>query len=312
MDPRKRKEYDEHSTQSRKDSNDLQDLWRKRSGVTAADAAKEEEATPISWVKNKGATTTPSDESSNFITQPLPIHGSQANSGYSSGPNASVSASQPHATSGAPPKAEGQSVAPSLEIELTVNLREAVKGCPRELVITDNIACQDCAGLKPVMRMQCQNCHGVGTYNINRKERVDLPPRMHEGFKLTLPGQGRFDMRTGRKGDLVIKIKVAPFAPLGINGNDVTLTVPVTLYEALLGAEITIPSAAGKVTMKIQPLTQPGRVYRLKGMGLAGADQLVTIEVVLPSKLSPEDAAAFKRLRENYNEPNPRQSLFAH
>ena len=53
-------------------------------------------------------------------------------------------------------------------------------------------------------------------------------------------------------------------------GRDITCTIPVSIYEAILGAEIEAPTATGKVVLKIQPLTQPGRVYRLKGMGLAG------------------------------------------
>ena len=62
--------------------------------------------------------------------------------------------------------------------------------------------------------------------------------------------------------------------------------------------------------MKIQPLTHPGRVYRLKGLGLAGADQLVTIDVVFPQKLTPEEMALLVKMREHSQEPSPRDGLW--
>jgi DnaJ-class molecular chaperone len=62
--------------------------------------------------------------------------------------------------------------------------------------------------------------------------------------------------------------------------------------------------------MKIQPLTQPGRVYRLKGLGLAGADQLVTIDVLIPQQLTAEEVVLFRKLKDLSKERNPRESLF--
>jgi molecular chaperone DnaJ len=198
----------------------------------------------------------------------------------------------------------------ALELDLTVTLKEAFKGTTREIVITDPVTCHECTNMKPVLRMQCHQCRGVGTYNVDRKEVIVLPAGMYDGMEIVKPGQGRYDMRAGHNGDVIAKIKVAKHALLGLNGRDVTCTIPVTIYEAMLGAEIQAPCATGKVTLKIQPLTQPGRVYRLKGMGLAGADQLVTIEVVLPSRLSGEDVATYKKLRDAFQEPNPRDKFF--
>lgn len=203
-----------------------------------------------------------------------------------------------------------QSPALSLELDLTVTLKEAFKGTTREIVITDPVACNECSNMKPVLRMQCHQCRGVGTYNVDRKEEIVLPAGMYDGMEISKPGQGRYDMRVGRNGDLIVKIKLARHALLGVSGRDVTCTIPVTIYEAMLGAEIQAPCATGKVTLKIQPLTQPGRVYRLKGMGLCGADQLVTIEVVLPSRLSGDEVAMYKKLRDSFQEPNPRDKFF--
>ena len=110
--------------------------------------------------------------------------------------------------------------------------------------------------------MACPTCRGLGYFNIERNEEIDLPAGLYDNLEIRKPEQGRYDLRAARNGDLILKIKLKPHPVLHVLGRDVTLTVPVTIYEALLGAEIEVPCATGKVVMKIQPLTQSGRVYR--------------------------------------------------
>ena len=205
---------------------------------------------------------------------------------------------------------QAQIQALSLEITTDITLKEAMKGAKRDFDISDPTPCHDCAGMKPVTRMQCGTCRGLGYFNVDRKEEIDLPPGLYDGMEIRKPDLGRFDMRAGKHGDLVIKVRVKEHPYLGIADKDITCLVPVTLYEAILGAEIEVPTATGKVMMKIQPLTQPGRVYRLKGLGLAGADQLVTIEVVLPNNLSGDEMLQFRKLKEMSRQPNPRDKRF--
>jgi DnaJ-class molecular chaperone len=94
-------------------------------------------------------------------------------------------------------------------------------------------------------------------------------------------------------------------------GRDITCTVPVTFLEAILGGEIQVPTPTGKVIMKIQPLTQSGRVYRLKGMGLAGADLLATMEVVVPKQITAEEVELFRKLHAISSLKNPREEILA-
>jgi curved DNA-binding protein len=198
----------------------------------------------------------------------------------------------------------------ALEMETEVTLKEAVKGTRKQVRISDPTPCEECVELKPVNRMQCPKCRGLGYYNFERTEDIELPAGMYDGMEIRMQEQGRYDLRAGRNGDLILKIKVKPHPFLGVLGRDITCNVPVTLYEAMLGAEIEVPSATGKVVMKIQPLTQPGRVYRLKGLGLGGADQLVTIDVLIPQQLTGEEVALYRKLKELSKEPNPRDTLF--
>lgn len=205
---------------------------------------------------------------------------------------------------------QGKIQAQSLEMELDVTLKEAVKGCHRQLTINDPKACEECINLKPVNRMQCTTCRGVGYFTVERRLEVDLPKGLYDGMEIRRTQQGKWDMRAGQYGDLILKIKLRAHPVLGVIDKDISISVPVTLYEAMLGAEIEIPTATGKVVMKIQPLTQPGRVYRLKGLGLAGADQLVTIDVIIPAQITAEEVKLFQKLRELSKEKNPREALF--
>ncbi|CAN5671590.1 hypothetical protein BH10CYA1_BH10CYA1_42200 [soil metagenome] len=199
----------------------------------------------------------------------------------------------------------------AIEMELEVTLKEAIKGTRRQVKISDPKPCAECSGQRAVNKMQCQNCRGLGYFNVERNEEIDLPTGLFDNLDVRIADKGRFDLRAARHGDLIIKVRLKQHPFLTVLGRDIVCTVPVTIYEAMLGADIEVPSATGKVVMKIQPLTQPGRVYRLKGLGLAGADQLVTTEVVIPQQLNAEEVALYRKLKELSKEPNPRDTIFS-
>jgi DnaJ-class molecular chaperone len=209
-----------------------------------------------------------------------------------------------------PEEEKKKAAAPDHEVEIEITLREAVKGATKMLRIEEPKPCDDCAGLKPVQRLQCPNCRGLGYTSSERTIELQLAPGMYEKMKIRRPELGKYDLQTGRKSDLVVVIKLKPHAFLNVLGRDIICTIPVTIYEAVLGAEIEVPTATGKVFMKIQPRTQAGRVYRLKGMGLAGADELVTVEVQTPQQLSDDEVELYSRLKEKSKDPNPRESLY--
>lgn len=200
--------------------------------------------------------------------------------------------------------------AQALEMEIEVTLKEAVKGSRKQIIITDPTPCEDCMEKKPLERMQCEQCRGLGYFNVDRTIEIELPRGMYDNMEIRKPKQGRWDLRAGKYGDLILKIKLKEHPCLKVIERDIECTVPVTIYEAMLGAEIQIPTATGKVAMKIQPLTQQGRTYRLKGLGLAGADMRVVIDVVIPKKLSGAEVKLYRQLQNLSSEQNPRQKLF--
>jgi len=183
------------------------------------------------------------------------------------------------------------------EADAAVSLKEAVRGATCNFTINDPVACTYCVNLKPINRMQCPQCKGVSYVFVDRKVEIILPAGLLPGQEIRFPELGRYNLASGKNSDLVVKINISDHPVLRIDGKNIVCTITVSLYEAVLGTEIEVPTATGKVLMKLHPLTPPGKIYRLRGLGLAGGDQLVTIEVTMPQKLSKEQTQLFYKIK---------------
>ncbi len=140
----------------------------------------------------------------------------------------------------------------------------------------------------------------------SRRLDVTIPRGVRSGQKIRLPGA--LD-----GGDVYLTVTVRPHALFVRQGDDVQVEVPVALTEALLGAEIEVPTLEGKVSMKIPAETQNGQTFRLRGLGMprpggGRGDQLVRVKVVLPVGLTEQERRVFEEMRRRRRE-NPRQSL---
>lgn len=201
--------------------------------------------------------------------------------------------------------------APDHRLAVEITLKEALKGAEKKVRFDDALVCQHCYKKKQVERLQCPHCHGSALIRNERLEKIEVPKGAYDKMEIRLSGKGKFDARLQKYGDLVIIVEIKPHSYFSVLGQDLACTVPVTVYEAVLGGEIEVPTPKGKVIMKIQPLTQHGRIYRLKGLGLAGADLLVTIEATVPRQLSTDEVLLFRKLNECSTQPNPRSGIFA-
>jgi molecular chaperone DnaJ len=131
----------------------------------------------------------------------------------------------------------------------------------------------------------------------DKQVKTRIPAGVTDGQVIKLRGQGQPGQLGGPPGDLVLDISVAPHHRFGRKGKDVTLTVPITYTEAALGADITVPTPTGApVKLRVPAGTQSGRTLRAKGKGGPRSDLLVTVEVVVPKKLSDEERAALEAL----------------
>ena len=172
-----------------------------------------------------------------------------------------------------------------LESVVEITLPEAYRGSERSLEVQDPTN-----GAAPARRLT-----------------VKIPAGVRDGQRIRLAGQGGTGAG-GRTGDLylVVHVKEHPF--FARDGEDVSVDLPVTLSEAVLGAEVVVPTLKGRVTLRIPAETQNGRIIRLAGQGLprigtAGfGDMFVTIKVVLPQRLSEEEKRMLKKIADEHRE----------
>ncbi len=131
-----------------------------------------------------------------------------------------------------------------------------------------------------------------------------VPAGIEEGKSIRLRGQGQPGQRGGPAGDVIITIRYAPHPVFKVEGRDLRLDLPVTLYEAVLGGKVRVPTLGGEVEMSISPGMSGGRVLRLRGKGMpvsAGqpaGDLLATIRIVLPNAADPELTELMRKWRD--------------
>ncbi len=142
---------------------------------------------------------------------------------------------------------------------------------------------------------------------------VKVPPGAKDGSVLRLKAQGNPGRGGGPAGDALIEIKIDPHEFFTRQGDDILITVPVTLAEAISGAKITVPTVDGRVTLTIPPGANSGTTLRLKGKGATGVgklrgDQLVTLQVTLPDRAN-DELANFLKSWESRNPYDVRKKL---
>ena len=131
-----------------------------------------------------------------------------------------------------------------------------------------------------------------------------VPAGIEEGKSIRLRGQGHPGVRGGPAGDVIVTIRYAPHPTFKAEGRDLRLDLPITLYEAVLGGKVRMPTLGGEVEMSIAPGTSGGRVMRLRGKGLpatgeaAAGDLLATVRIVLPNAEDPELTELMRKWRD--------------
>ncbi len=156
-------------------------------------------------------------------------------------------------------------------------------------------ACPRCEGRGTVIEQPCSACRGKGRVLRNKPVTVNVPAGATDGGRLRFKGKGESGVDGGPPGDLYVVSRIQPHPVFARDGADVTMDLPVTIAEAALGAQITIPAPDGsKLKLKVPPGTQHGKVFRFKGKGAprlkgSGAGDLrVKVKVVVPEHLTDE------------------------
>jgi molecular chaperone DnaJ len=149
--------------------------------------------------------------------------------------------------------------------------------------------CPTCHGQGVIIDEPCPNCHGTGIEHRPREVKVRIPAGVADGQRIRLKGRGAPGRNGGPPGDLFVETHVEPHPLFGRDGDDLTLRVPITYAEAVLGADIEVPTLeGGKVRIRLKPGTQPGSKHRVKGRGIAAkkrtGDLIVSVDVAVPAK----------------------------
>jgi molecular chaperone DnaJ len=178
-----------------------------------------------------------------------------------------------------------------------------------------NIACPRCNGTGRITNT-CATCHGEGV--VNRTETVDfrIKAGTRDGQRIRLQGKGNSGINGGAAGDLFLIVRTGMHPVFTRMGDDIQLTVPVTIAEASLGGKVDVPTIDGRAQLKIPPGTQSGQKLRMRERGVESAqnagqrgDEIVTVEVVIPT-LSDERSREIMRELAKLNNQDPRVALF--
>ncbi len=160
--------------------------------------------------------------------------------------------------------------------------------------------CPTCNGEGQIAEQPCAACRGEGRKRSARKISVKVPAGVETGSRLKLAGEGEAGLHGGPHGDLYVVIQVRPHPVFTRADEDLLCEVPIPFMTAALGGEVEVPTLTGAVNMKIPAGTQSGRVFRLRGKGfpnlrgLGTGDQLVTVKVETPVRLTAKQTALLK------------------
>jgi molecular chaperone DnaJ len=178
-----------------------------------------------------------------------------------------------------------------------------------------NITCPRCNGTGKTSN-DCATCHGEGT--VTRSETVEfrIKAGTRDGQRIRLQGKGNAGANGGPPGDLFLIVRTGPNPVFTRQGDDILLTVPVTVAEASLGAKVEVPTIDGRAQLKIPPGTQSGQKLRMRERGVENAqqpgqrgDEIVTVTVVVPH-LNDERSREIMRELGKLNPQDPRKELF--
>jgi curved DNA-binding protein len=185
------------------------------------------------------------------------------------------------------------------QADITISLEEAYRGVSKSLVL------------------QTMQYGPNGTArSVSKRYDVKIPPGVTEGSRIRLAGQGNIPPGGGPRGDLFLRVHIAPHPVFKLDKYDLLVDVPITPWEAALGAKVDVPTLDGIVKMTLPPGTQGGKRFRLRGKGLPRVggergDLYATIQITVPHTLTPKERDLFQELQRT-SSFNPRRAASHH
>ena len=169
--------------------------------------------------------------------------------------------------------------------------------------------CGTCRGDGKVITQPCSQCRGGGRERRSRKLAMSIPAGVEDGSQMRLGGEGEASVNGGPPGNMYVSIAVKEHPVFRRENYDILYTRAINVAQAALGAKVAVPTIEGETELAIPAGTQSGRIFRLKGKGVAHlqskqrGDQLVTVVVETPSTLTDEQLRLLKELSESLGDP---------
>ncbi len=177
--------------------------------------------------------------------------------------------------------------------------------------------CSQCGGGGAIIEEPCPTCHGSGSLRTTKNYKVNIPAGVKEGSRVRLAGKGEAGRHGGPAGDLYVVTHVDASPVFTRKGDNLEVEVPLSIPEALGGAEIEVPTLSGRKRLRVKPGTKPGSVQRLRGEGppklsdkKSRGDIHYRFVLDVPDSLNREQRAAVEALSKVMN-GDPRAKLFA-
>lgn len=173
--------------------------------------------------------------------------------------------------------------------------------------------CSRCGGKGKIIKTPCNKCHGSGKTGASKRVEVTIPAGIDDDQSLRLSGLGDAGTNGGSPGDLIVIVTVRPDALFERDGYNVYVTVPLTYSQAVLGAQVVVPTIDGKVEYTVPDGTQSGTTFRLRGKGIqyvngrGRGDQYVKVVLETPRKLTKAQREALKNFEDTLKDDNYEQ-----
>ncbi len=177
--------------------------------------------------------------------------------------------------------------------------------------------CPTCNGVGETIATPCHTCQGRGLERRTRRKVVSIPGGVDGGTQIRLAGEGQPGMNGGPNGNLYVTMQVQPHKFFRRRENDIVLDLDINVAQAALGADVDVPTVDGPARLKIPTGTQPGKVLRMRGKGVpflrgnGRGDQLVVVNVDIPSRLTADQRQLFEQLAKSLgSEVRPQERSF--